>query len=103
MAKPRKRKWKWPHVQARDLVHTLRTAVAAVGSVLIARLLRLPESYWAAITTMVVMQSTLGAERSPSRANALWERRWAPRWGPCLQPSRGKPFPCTARASSCAE
>ncbi len=67
MAKPRKRKWKWPHVQGRDLVHTLRTTVAAVASVLIARLLRLPESYWAAITTMIVMQSTLGAALTISR------------------------------------
>ena len=71
MAKPHKRKWKWQHVQARDLVHTLRTAVAAVGSVLIARLLRLPESYWAAITTMIVMQSTLGAALTISRQRLL--------------------------------
>ena len=41
--------------------HSLRTAVAAAVSLLVARLFRLPESYWAAITTLVVMQSTLGA------------------------------------------
>jgi len=49
--------WKgWP-----ILVHSLRTAVAAVTSVLAARLFRLPEAYWAAITTLVIVQSSLGA------------------------------------------
>ncbi|MFZ3210118.1 MAG: FUSC family protein [Terriglobales bacterium] len=43
------------------LVHAARTTVAAVVSYLIARLFRLPEAYWAAISTMIVMQSTLGA------------------------------------------
>jgi len=43
------------------LVHAARTAVAAVVSYLIARLLRLPEAYWATISAMIVMQSTLGA------------------------------------------
>jgi uncharacterized membrane protein YgaE (UPF0421/DUF939 family) len=38
-----------------------RTAVAAVVSLLVARLFRLPEAYWAPISTLVVMQSTLGA------------------------------------------
>jgi uncharacterized membrane protein YccC len=43
------------------LVHSARTAVAAVVSVLVARLFRLPEAYWAAITTLVIVQSSLGA------------------------------------------
>jgi len=51
------------------LVHSARTAVAAVASVLVARLFRLPESYWAAITTMVITQSTLGAALAVS-----WQR-----------------------------
>jgi uncharacterized membrane protein YccC len=38
-----------------------RTALAAVGSFLIARLLRMPEAYWSTILTIIVMQSTLGA------------------------------------------
>jgi uncharacterized membrane protein YccC len=38
-----------------------RTALAAVGSFLIARLLRMPEAYWATISTIIVIQSTLGA------------------------------------------
>src|ERR1700724_3709151 len=43
------------------LVHAARTAVAAVVSLLVARLFRLPEAYWAPISTLIVMQSTLGA------------------------------------------
>jgi uncharacterized membrane protein YccC len=45
----------WPVV-----VHSARMAVAAVASVLVARLFRLPEAYWALITTLVVTQSSLG-------------------------------------------
>ena len=41
--------------------HSARTAVAAVVSLFVARWVGLSESYWAAITTLVVMQSTLGA------------------------------------------
>jgi uncharacterized membrane protein YgaE (UPF0421/DUF939 family) len=43
------------------LVHSLRTAVAAVVSLLVARLFRLPAAWWAPITTMVITQSSLGA------------------------------------------
>ena len=43
------------------ITHSVRTAVAAVVSLLVARLFRLPEAYWASITTLIVMQSTLGA------------------------------------------
>jgi uncharacterized membrane protein YgaE (UPF0421/DUF939 family) len=41
--------------------HAARTAVAALVSLLLARSLGLPEFYWAGITTLVVVQSTLGA------------------------------------------
>jgi len=51
------------------LVHSARTAVAAIASVLVARLFQLPETYWAAITTLVITQSSLGAALSVS-----WER-----------------------------
>jgi uncharacterized membrane protein YccC len=44
-----------------SITHSARTAVAAVASLLVAHLFRLPEAYWAAITTLVTMQSTLGA------------------------------------------
>ena len=41
--------------------HSARTAVAAVVSLFVASWFGLSESYWAAITTLMVMQSTLGA------------------------------------------
>lgn len=59
MADAKKRKWL--HVSQQEFVHAVRTAIATVASLLIARLFRLPEAYWAAIATMIVMQSTLGA------------------------------------------
>ena len=43
------------------MVHSSRTAVAAVASVLAARFFRLPEIYLASITTLVITQSSLGA------------------------------------------
>jgi uncharacterized membrane protein YccC len=49
--------------------HAARTAVAATASLLVARLLTLPEAYWAPITALVVTQSTLGAAWTVS-----WER-----------------------------
>ena len=47
-------------INRESLVHSARTAVAVFVSLLAARLFKLPEAYWAAITTLVVMQSTLG-------------------------------------------
>jgi uncharacterized membrane protein YgaE (UPF0421/DUF939 family) len=49
------------------LVHSTRTAVAAVLSILVARLFRLPEAYWAPVTTLVITQSSLGAALTVSR------------------------------------
>jgi len=40
--------------------HLVRTTVAAMVSLFLANLLKLPNAYWAAITTLIVMQSTLG-------------------------------------------
>jgi uncharacterized membrane protein YccC len=44
-----------------SLSHALRTAAVAVTSFLPARLLGLPEAYWAAITTLIVVQSPVTA------------------------------------------
>jgi uncharacterized membrane protein YccC len=49
------------------LVHSLRTAAVTVTSLMIALLFGLPEAYWAAITTLVIEQSSLGAARTVSR------------------------------------
>jgi uncharacterized membrane protein YccC len=46
--------------------HAARTATGAILSLLVARLFSLPESYWAAVTTIMVLQSTLGAALSVS-------------------------------------
>jgi len=43
------------------LVHSMRTAVATVASLMVARFFSLPETYWAPITTIVITQSSLGA------------------------------------------
>ena len=53
--------WTWDEKNLPSLTHAIRTAVAATVSVIIARLAQMPEGYWAAIATLVVMQSTLGA------------------------------------------
>jgi uncharacterized membrane protein YgaE (UPF0421/DUF939 family) len=50
----------WVRADQQEIIHSVRTAVAVVVSLLIAQLVRLPESYWAGITTLIVMQSTLG-------------------------------------------
>ncbi|HXJ93952.1 MAG TPA: FUSC family protein [Terriglobia bacterium] len=60
-------RWAPAWLTRQAVVHSVRTAVAATVSLLVARLFRLPESYWAAITTLVVMQSTLGAAWTVSR------------------------------------
>ncbi len=51
------------------LMHSIRTAVAAVVSLLVARVFRLPETYWSAISTLVITQSSLGAALKVS-----WQR-----------------------------
>jgi len=53
--------WILAAVNRQWMEHVARTTVAATLSLLAARAVGLPEAYWAAITTMIVMQSTLGA------------------------------------------
>ena len=53
--------WAWDQKNFPSTTHATRTAVAATVSVIIARLVQMSEAYWAAIATLVVMQSTLGA------------------------------------------
>ena len=55
------RLWVWDDKNLPSLTHALRTAAAASVSVIMARFVGMPEAYWAAIATLVVMQSTLGA------------------------------------------
>jgi uncharacterized membrane protein YgaE (UPF0421/DUF939 family) len=51
----------WSRLRRQDVMHAARTTAAAALSLEVAYLLKLPEPYWAAITTVIVMQSTLGA------------------------------------------
>jgi uncharacterized membrane protein YccC len=51
------------------IIHSGRTAVATLASLLVARLFRLSEAYWAPITTIVITQSSLGAALTVS-----WQR-----------------------------
>src|SRR6266576_3104066 len=53
--------WAWDKENLPSIAHSIRTAGAATMSVIIAGLVHTPEAYWAAIATLVVMQSTLGA------------------------------------------
>ncbi len=64
MASDRRAWARWP-----VFVHAARTAVAALASLWVARLFRLPEAYWAPITTLVITQSSLGAALAVS-----WQR-----------------------------
>ena len=41
------------------LINSLRTTMAAVVSVLLARMLKLPEFYWAPISAIVILLSTI--------------------------------------------
>jgi uncharacterized membrane protein YccC len=50
-----------------SIERALRTTTAAVASLLAARGVGLAESYWAVVTTVIVMQSTLGAAWDVSR------------------------------------
>ena len=51
---------------------SVRTAAATVASLLTARLFHLPETSWAAITTMVVMRSPLGAAHCDKSARTAY-------------------------------
>jgi uncharacterized membrane protein YgaE (UPF0421/DUF939 family) len=62
-------KFKFGKIDRPILEDSLRTALAAVFSFLLARLLGMPEAYWAPISAIIVVQSTLGAA-----ATISWQR-----------------------------
>jgi uncharacterized membrane protein YgaE (UPF0421/DUF939 family) len=49
----------FPKMSFEAVLDSVRTAIAAVAAMLLARLLKLPEYYWAPISTIVVIQSTI--------------------------------------------
>lgn len=59
--------WTWQTV----VVHSVRTTAVAIASLLVARLCRLPESYWAPLTALVITQSSLGAALTVSRQRLM--------------------------------
>jgi uncharacterized membrane protein YccC len=58
-AAPNKRIEAGGRARRQVVVHSVRTAVAAVVSLVVARFLGLTEAYWAPITTLVITQSSL--------------------------------------------
>jgi uncharacterized membrane protein YgaE (UPF0421/DUF939 family) len=48
-----------PRVSREAILDSVRTALAALAAMLLARLLKLPEYYWAPISTIVIVQSTI--------------------------------------------
>jgi len=61
----------WSAWKSRGIVHSARTGMGAAASLAIARFLGMPEAYWAAITTIMVMQSTLGAAWAVSKSRFI--------------------------------
>jgi len=53
--------WTWKRENLPSIWHAVRTAIAVTLSVLLARLVGMPEAYWAVIATLVVMQSPLSS------------------------------------------
>ena len=51
--------WRWLGLTRASLLASARTAVAAVASLTISRSLRMPEFYWAPISTIVILLSTI--------------------------------------------
>ena len=53
--------WTWKQENLPSIPHVFRTAIAATLSVLLARLVGMPEAHWAVIATLVVMQSPVSS------------------------------------------
>ena len=71
------------------IIDTARTTVAAVLAMLLARMLKLPEFYWAPISTIVIIQSTI-----PPRTLA-WQRFVGTAMGALLGVALATFFPST--------
>jgi uncharacterized membrane protein YgaE (UPF0421/DUF939 family) len=77
-------------VNRESFLDSLRTAFAAVTAMLLARLLKMPEYYWAPISTIVIIQSTI-----PPRTLA-WQRFVGTALGAVLGVALATFFPATA-------
>jgi len=52
-------RWFFSVVNRASVLDSVRTTFAAVSAMLLARLLKMPEYYWAPISTIVIIQSTI--------------------------------------------
>jgi uncharacterized membrane protein YgaE (UPF0421/DUF939 family) len=77
-------------VNRESFLDSLRTAFAAVTAMLLARALKMPEYYWAPISTIVIIQSTI-----PPRTLA-WQRFVGTALGAVLGAALATFFPATA-------
>jgi uncharacterized membrane protein YgaE (UPF0421/DUF939 family) len=73
-----------------SLLDSLRTAFAAVAAMLLARLLQMPEYYWAPISTIVIVQSTIPPH------TLGWQRFVGTAMGAVLGAALATYFPATA-------
>jgi hypothetical protein len=62
------------------LEHSARTAVTAVASMLAARVLKLPQTYWAPITTMVIHAVISWCNTRSVVATFCWNGSWSGGW-----------------------
>lgn len=53
--------WTWQRENLPSVWHAVRTAIAATFSIFMGRVVGLPEAYWAAIATIVIMQSPVSS------------------------------------------
>jgi uncharacterized membrane protein YgaE (UPF0421/DUF939 family) len=49
----------WAGINRDSILNSVRTALAATAALLLARLLKMPEYYWAPISTIVIIESTI--------------------------------------------
>ena len=64
-------RWLLPLMRHAWVLHSARTALAATISLAAANLFSLPEGYWAPISTIIVMQSSLGASWDVSKQRLI--------------------------------
>lgn len=65
-----------------SLADAARTTLAATASLLLARLLKLPEFYWAPISAIVIIQSPIDPKAVAWQrfAGLPWARSWQGSW-----------------------
>ncbi len=80
----------WARVNWDSIVDSARTTIAAVASMWLARLLKMPEYYWAPISAIVITQSTI-----PPRTLG-WQRFVGTALGAALGAAMATFFPASA-------